>query len=159
MSERYFDTIESSILYLLVVGFIYTLAFLFCACVAVYIPPVTLRDCGRRLLKLGLFLLILLLVGDLFGVLWSATICGRLYSSFDYDVADFLPFVPITRSFIEVPFEGYTHQLNGFSLNELEMIWYPFALGTWGTTLMVYRWVVRKGFRRRQSLEVSNASA
>jgi len=157
MDERSFDTLESGVLYLIVVGLIYALVFAFGAGVVIWLPPI--RNWWRRLLKFALFLLILLLIGDLFGFLWSVTICGRFYSSFDYDVGDFLPFMPITRSFIEVPFEGYTHQLNGISLNQLKMIWFIFAIGTWGTTFLLYRLILQRGRRRRLILEASKANA
>jgi hypothetical protein len=103
---------------------------------------VSIRQRGtfrRRVGRFGLFLGLLLMVGSISNGLWSCLIWGHLYTCFDY-VVDFSPFWPVTQSNIDVPFfpQG---QLLGVSLFQLQLVWLLFAVGTWGLTIFLYRFI------------------
>lgn len=100
----------------------------------------------QRIRRLLMFLALLLLVGSLFNGAWSCVVWGRLYYSTDY-VFDFTPFWPITQRVIDMPFGDQRGQLFGVTLSQLNLVWFLFALGTWGTTALLYRAVrFRFGF-------------
>ena len=58
--------------------------------------------------------------------------------STDY-VLDFTPFWPITQKVIDMPFGDQRGQLLGVTLTQLNMVWFLFALGTYGVTVLLYR--------------------
>jgi hypothetical protein len=94
----------------------------------------------RRISRLGLFISLFLVVGSLFNGLWSCLVWDRLYDSTDY-VFDFVPFWPITQSMIDRLWGDGRGQLLGVSLFQLQLVWFLFAVGTWGATIFLYRLV------------------
>jgi hypothetical protein len=138
------DFIAHSFCYLTLVGIFQVVVFLVGCIVAAILPPWTVRDYSSRVQKLGLFLAILLVVGDLFGFCWLETIRGHFYNSTDYCGTDFLPFFPITQGEIDSPFANEPHGLLGITLTQLHLIWLAFAVGTWGTTVAVHRKILRR---------------
>jgi hypothetical protein len=88
--------------------------------------------------KPGLFIFLLLAVGDFFGCMWGEVIYGRFYESTDYCGTDFLPFLPITQGLIDAPFGDQWHGLMGVSLIQLNLIWLLFATATWSLTIYLY---------------------
>jgi hypothetical protein len=132
--------------YLYFVGIVY-LGVLAVGCLVCLFPrPRSPSAFLRRVAKLGLFMAILLLVGDFFGFIWGGTIWGRFYESTDYCGTDFLPFLPVTQGIIDAPFGDQWHGLMGVSLFQLNLIWLLFALCTWGATLFLYRLLSRRCF-------------
>ncbi|HWB61362.1 MAG TPA: hypothetical protein VG733_17905 [Chthoniobacteraceae bacterium] len=90
--------------------------------------------------RLGIFLLILLVVGDFFSFWWGVLIYGNLYYSADYCGFDFYPYWPFTQELIDAPFGNETGcMLHGFSLWQLECVWALFAAATWVITIRLYR--------------------
>lgn len=94
----------------------------------------------RQLSRLGLFLAVFLVVGSLFNGLWSCLVWGRYYESSDY-VCGFLPFWPPTEAWFEpLPRDDGTPA----SFTQLQLFWLLFTVATWGLTILVYRFVVRR---------------
>ncbi len=125
-------------------GIFQAVVFLVGCIVAAILPPWTVRRYSARVRKPGLFLAILLVVGDLFGFCWLETIRGHFYNSTDYCGTDFLPFFPITQGEIDSPFADELHGFLGITLTQLHLIWLVFAMGTWGMTIVVYRKMIRR---------------
>jgi hypothetical protein len=100
------------------------------------------RVLARRTRQIALFIGLLLLAGSLGNGLWSCLVWDRLYDSTDY-VFDFTPFWPITRRVIDAPWGDERGRLLGVSMFQLQLIWFFFAAGTWGSAAVVYR-LVRK---------------
>ena len=132
------DLVFCAWVYLIVVGILYTVVLL------VIIPfsllPVFHR-CGSsslRMIKVSLFFICSLLIGDAFNVLWQAVIQGWLDS--DWEVVDFFPFVPIDQAWLHHVFEGSAPELKpGVSLREIQGLWFLFAIATWLITYGTYR--------------------
>lgn len=97
----------------------------------------------RRVSRFALFMLLLLLVGAFFNGLWSCLIWDRLYHSTDY-VCDFSPFWPISQRVIDRPWGDERGRLLGVSLLQLQLVWFPFAVGTWAATILLYRRLRRR---------------
>ena len=97
----------------------------------------------RRVVRLGLFLGLLLLVGSVANGLWSCLVWGRLYYSTDY-VWDFSAFWPITQWIIDRPFGTERGQLLGVSLLQVQLVWLLFAAGTWTATILLYRLICKR---------------
>ena len=125
--------------YLFFVGVAYAFVFLLGCILAALIAPRSFRNYFRRLSKLGVFLLILILVGDAYGCIWGDIIWGRFYRSTDYCGIDFLPFLPVTRRLIDAPWGSEPHGLMGITLLQLNLIWLLFAIATWATAIALYR--------------------
>jgi hypothetical protein len=105
------------------------------------IAALALKQPGKffiRVGRLGLFLVLLLVVGSLMNGLWSCLVWGRFYYSTDY-VFDFSPVWPITQRLIDMPFGDQRGQLFGITLAQLQLVWLAFALGTWGVTALFYK--------------------
>ena len=77
--------------YVFYVGVVYTVVFLIGCITAALFRPRSRREYLMRIGKLGLFLAILLIVGDLVGCVWGEFIWGRFYLSTDYCNSDFVP--------------------------------------------------------------------
>jgi hypothetical protein len=93
--------------------------------------------------RLVFFWFILFLVSSIFNGLWSCSVWDRLYDSMDY-VSDFSPFWPITQGVIDAPWGNDRRRLLGISLWQLQLVWLVFALGTWITTILLYRAIRRQ---------------
>jgi hypothetical protein len=137
--------------YLMMMGMVYGAVFLVGCIVLLFLRPRGLTEYVLRVKKLGIFLLILLPVGDFFGCVWGEIVWGRFYLSTDYCNCDFLPFWPITQGVIDAPFGNDPHGLIGVTLTQLNLIWLVFAIATWGSTLSLYRLIGRIS-RRNQFL-------
>jgi len=127
---------------LVLVSGVYLAVFLVGCLVISPLAPRTSKAYSRRVLKLGLFLLVLLLVGDFFSCVWGEVIWGRFYRSTDYAGVDFLPFMPLRQVDIEGAREP--HDLTGITLFQLKLVWLTFLLGTWGVTLFLFRKVAKR---------------
>jgi len=97
----------------------------------------------RRIGRFTLFNVLLLFVGSVFNGVWSCTIWGRFYYSHDY-LVDFTPFWPTTQSDIDYGCGDVHGELYGISLIELQLIWLLFAVGTWATSIYLYRLIQRR---------------
>ncbi len=134
-----------SLIHIMFLGVAYIVIFLLGAIVLAPLSPRKFPVYCHRLRKLALFLVALVVVGAFFDFLWTAFIWDRLYYSTDYCGLDFRPFMPITQSVIDAPWGLGRGYLIGITLFQLNLIWSAFALGTWVTTIAVYRWVRKKG--------------
>ncbi len=105
------------------------------------IPGTSVKPLRSRIVRLGLFLFLLLAVGDFFSVLWGATIWYHVYYSTDYCGMDFLPWFPITQGLIDARFGDQTGMLIGVTLWQLQLLWLLFAICTWGITIGLYNWL------------------
>jgi hypothetical protein len=133
------DLLPDAAFYLLGVGLAYTVVFAIGAIVNLFqIPKIKAKVVGR-IINLAMFLVILLVIGDLFGLIWGEFIWGRFYISTDYINTDFLPFMPITQRLLDAPFGDEAHGLLGVTLFQLNLIWLVFAAATWGCTIALYR--------------------
>ena len=91
----------------------------------------------RKIGRLALFLMVLLVVGDFYGVIWNAVVHGRMYHSPGYEGLDFVPWYPVTRALIDDSF-GANSGLIGVKFWQLQGIWLVFGIAPWSTTLLVY---------------------
>lgn len=96
-----------------------------------------------RLRHIALFFGLLLIAGSIFNGLWSCMIYGRLYDSADY-IFDFTPFCPITKGLINETFGNHHGRLLGVALWQLNLVWLLFALGTWSSTICLYRLICKQ---------------
>jgi hypothetical protein len=93
----------------------------------------------KRIQKLALFILLLLIVGSLFNGVWSCSVYNRFYHSTDY-IFDFIPFWPISWITVDTPWgDGHGELYGTTTLFQLKLLWLLFAIGTWGTTILLYR--------------------
>jgi hypothetical protein len=133
-------------IYVLFMGVVHVAFFFFIGCPALsLISAFSKRQrqaLASRIGRFAIFNLLLLLVGAVFSGVWSCTIWGRFYDSTDYTF-DFIPFWPITQSTVDRPWGDERGRLFGISLFELQLIWLAFALGTWATTIYLYRTLER----------------
>ena len=118
--------------------FVLVLGALFIMCREAVRPQRGMLSCFRRIGRLALFLMVLLLVGDFYGVIWTAMIHNHIYHSPGYDGVDFVPWYPITRNLVEATYGGDSGRLIGASLLQLQVIWLVFTIATWSSTMWVY---------------------
>lgn len=112
-------------------------------------PGIFLKWVGR----VGLFLGLFLVVGAIFNGLWSCLVFGHLYDSADY-VVDFFPCWPITQGVIDATWVNERGHLFGISLFQLQLVWFVFAAGTWGSTILLYRLIRRRLWKKRPEAEM-----
>jgi hypothetical protein len=124
-------------LYLLVMSYLHVPFFVVGSFVLALLPRKLPNTLTRRIVRFGLFVGLLLIIGSLFNGLWSCLVFNRLYYETDYFVG-FVPFWPITQSVIDATFGDEHGKLLGVTLTELQMVWLLFALGTWGITVLFY---------------------
>ena len=98
----------------------------------------------KRVGRFGLFLGLFLIVASIFNGLWGSLVFGHLYYQDDYIPGDFLPFIPVMQTWMDsfVGFECW--HLLGISLFQLQLVWFLFAAGTWGGTILLYRLIRRR---------------
>jgi hypothetical protein len=121
------------------------LAIFFVGCIVlVLVPRERPGGLSKRIGRLGLFLGVLLLVGSLVNGFWSCLIYNHLYRSFDY-VFDFSPFLPVPcGNGMDIPLDEKHGQISGFSVWQLQTVWFFFASGTWAATIILYRLLNRR---------------
>jgi len=123
--------------YVLVMGYLYIPLFVIGSFVLALLPQKKPKILIRRIVRFGLFVGLLLIVGSLFDGLWTCLVFNRLYYEPDYMVG-FVPFWPITQGVINETFGDEHGKLLGVTLTQLQMIWLLFALATWGLTVLFY---------------------
>jgi hypothetical protein len=102
-----------------------------------FVPAKEPRQFLRRVRHFALFLCIFLVSGSLFNGVWGCSVYGRMYSTSDY-VCGFLPFWPLTQAWLEMP--GGVPEDSFF---KLQLLWLLFTAGTWGVTILLYRYVTK----------------
>jgi hypothetical protein len=123
--------------YLLVMGCLHIPFFVVGSFVLALLPRKLPNTLTRRIVRFGLFVGLLLVVGSLFCGLWTCLVFNRLYFEPD-PVVGFVPFWPITQGVIDETFGNEHGKLLGVTLTQLQMVWFLFALGTWGVTVLFY---------------------
>lgn len=139
---QFAQLLEEVTYYMVLVGVFYLCVFIlaafFIACWESLGPQPGLMAYFRRMGRLALFLALLLLVGDFFGVIWTAIIHNRMYYNPGYDGVDFVPWYPLTRDLVDATYGADTGRLIGVKFWQLEVIWFVFAVSTWTTTMMAF---------------------
>ena len=152
---QFAEMINGVTFYMVLVGMIYACVFIvgafFIGCWESLGPRPAIASYFRRVGKLALFLLVLLVVGDFFGVVWNTIIHNRMYHSPGYDGLDFVPWYPVTQGMVEASFGADSGRLIGVKLWQLQAIWVVFAILTWSSTLLVYEKIApQPDFSRRR---------
>ena len=136
------DLLSCALCYLFLVGIVYAAAFLVVCIVAVILQPRPVKNLLQRWMKPGIFMAILLFIGDVYGLIWGYVVLGRFYLSADYCGIDFLPFLPVIQMSRDPSFPNSPAGLiHGSTLSQIYLLWLIFALATWGTTIALYRWL------------------
>jgi len=142
MSQYFIDCIflvADSGFYIVVVTILALPVICVAGIIAILLPPRTTANRLRRLAKSGFFVLLFLIVGASFNLIWSFAIWGNLYYSTDYCGLDCLPFWPISQGLIDASYRNQRGHLYKVSLPQLQFIWFLFQLGIWGTAVLLYR--------------------
>lgn len=127
--------------YLLIMGLLYLAVFVI-GCLVLAVLAIKQRGTFlKRVGRFGLFLGLFLIVGSIFNGLWGCLVYGHLYYQYDFFGCDFLPFVPFTQRGIDGCLDYERWHFLGISLFQLQLVWFSFAAGTWGGTILLYRLV------------------
>jgi len=94
----------------------------------------------REFRRAALFFGLLLFAGSFFSALWNCLVYGRLYYTVDLSI-EFIPFWPVTKWNINETWGDRHGGLIGVTFWQLQLVWLLFALGTWSTTVYLYRWI------------------
>jgi hypothetical protein len=125
------QSLEQAFIYVVGIGVLHFLFFL-TACWMLALSPKPQWGVWRRKIgRLALFLGLLLMAGAVFDGFWCSIIYDRLYFCFD-PICEFTPYLPTFGASQE-------HLLGSTTDAELLLVWLFFALGTWGTTIFLYR--------------------
>jgi len=141
--ESWSDFFGIWLFYILSFGLIFHLAFFICGCLlTVLICAISKQMFALRprIVRFGLFCLILLITSGGFNALWNCAVWGNLYITYGADIEDdFTPFIPINQTAINAE----NGKLLSVTIYQLQLVWLIFAGFAWGVAFFCYRFISR----------------
>jgi hypothetical protein len=117
----------------------------------------SLRDSVERVIRLGLFIGLLLIVSSLFNGLWSCLIFDHFYYSTDY-IVDFTPFYPVTLVAHSPKVIDIYGRPFGTTFVTINIIWFLFTLCTWGGAIFLYGVLTNRGWPLQPGRKMNSTS-